>query len=217
MVLKEVDLVQVRRSGEHFKKILRETFDNIPRSAHSIAGMSRWTGINKSSCQRLVQALTKSSSGVDVIITLPGPSGLKQFSSKFKRLIKNKECLENFQQLIEEYQNLIFEYATSQAELKKLLLKSQLTGVANKDAYQKKQRKEAYTTNREITGESIDLYIGFHVVRVNKEDANYIDEIAIAYRKGVELAKNARPYVQAFGGNQNVITVSKPISVSNKM
>jgi hypothetical protein len=210
MALREVDLTLVRRSGEHFKKILKETFEHIPRSAQSIAGMARWTGINKSSCQRLVQAVTKTTGGLDVIITLPGPSALEQFNSKFKKLIDDQDCIENFQQLISEYQNLIFEFATSQSELKKLLIHSQAQGSANKDAYLKKQRKQAYQTNREITGESVDLYIGLHFIRTNSEDPNYIDEIVVANRVGVELAKNARPFVQAFGGNQNEVRVDKP-------
>ncbi|WP_444997774.1 hypothetical protein [Aliikangiella sp. IMCC44359] len=210
MVLKEVDLVQVRRSGEHFKKILRQIFEHIPRSAHSIAGLARWTGINKSTCQRLVQALTKSKDGIDVIVTLPGTNGLNQFYAKFKSLLKNKECLDNFQSLINEYQNLIFDYATSQSELKRKLLFSKAQNSASGDTYTKKLRKVAFETNKEICGEEVDLYLGIHVTRVNKRSKNYLDEIIIANRVGVQFTKNARPFVQAFGGNHKPIQIDKP-------
>ena len=33
MALNEVEVAQIRRAGEHFKKVLRETFELFPRSA----------------------------------------------------------------------------------------------------------------------------------------------------------------------------------------
>ncbi|TQV89734.1 hypothetical protein [Aliikangiella coralliicola] len=215
MALREIDLVQVRRSGEHFKKTLREIFEHIPRTAHSIAGLARWTGVNKSTCQRLVQALTKSVDGIDVIITLPGPGGLNQINSKFKKLINDQESLSNFAQMVGEYENLIFDYATSQSELKRILLQSQAQGAGTKDSYTRKLRKVAYETNREISGETVDLYVAIHVLRVNKDDDSYLDELVVANRVGVELSRNARPFVQAFSGNQKAITVTKPVSVNS--
>lgn len=215
MALREVDLVQVRRSGEHFKETLRELFEYIPRAAHSIAGLARWTGVNKSTCQRLVQALTKSSDGIDVVITLPGPSGLAQLNTKFKKLLNNADCLSHFAQMISEYENLIFDYATSQSDLKRVLLQSQANGSVSKESYTKKLRKVAYETNREICGETVDLYLAIHVSRVNKEDSSFLDELVVANRVGIELSRNARPFVQAFGGNQKVLQVAEPIPVNS--
>ena len=215
MALKKVDLVQVRRSGEHFKKVIREIFEHIPGSAQSIAGLARWTGVNKSTCQRLVQALTKSRDGLDVVITLPGPSGLKQLSKKFRTLINSQDCLDDFSQMAVEYENIIFRYASSQSELKRILLASQEAGSVTRDSYTRKLRKLAYETNREITGESVELYLAIHVSRVSKSDSSYLDELVVANRQGVELSPNARPFVQAFSGNQRSLTVAKPLLVNH--
>ncbi len=213
MPLTEIDLAQLQRSGEHFKKILRETFENIPPNARSIAGIARWTGLNKSSCQRLVQALTKTNDGIDVIVNLPGPNSLTQFSNKFKKLIDNQSCLDDFEQMTEEYQNLIFSFATSQSELKRILQQSMAQGNIVREPYFKRLRKQAYEINKELTGESVDLYFGVHVIRENKNVPTRIDEIVVANRVGVELAKNARPFVQTFSGNQPGLMIEKPNSV----
>ncbi|MET1256883.1 hypothetical protein [Aliikangiella maris] len=216
MVLNEVDLRQVRRIGDHFKKILREVFEHIPRSAHSIAGMSRWTGINKSTCQRLVQALTKTQDGIDVIVTLPGTSGLNQFYNRFKSLLKDEACLEDFHQLITEYQNLIFNYASSQSELKRRLLFSRAHSTTSKDTYTEKLRKNAFELNKEISGEEVDLYLGINISRVNKRSPTYLDEIIVANRIGVQLTKHARPFVQPFSGSFREMELKDPQLFSEK-
>ena len=214
MALNEIDLAQVKRSGEHFKKTLRELFENIPPKSRSIIGLHRWTKVNKSTCQRLVQALTKSTDGIDVVIKLPGPDGLQQFIKKFKKLFEDKSKLGDFDQMIQEYQNLIFSYASSQSNLKRVLLQSSSKTNLNREQYFKKLRMQAYQTNRELTGESIDLYFGIHVIKENKEDKTTVDETVVANRIGVELAKNARPFVQTFTANQGSSDLLPPVAVA---
>ncbi len=212
MALTEIELIQIRRTGEHFKTILRELFDAFPRSARTIAGLARWSGINKSTCQRLVQSLTKTNDGIDVIITLPGISGLNQFEKALIKLAEPAENINSLKQLIEQYHDLILEYASSQSELKRLLQKFQAVGSAV-DSYQMKLKKTAYETNKELSGESVELYLGIHFFRFNPDDRNFIDELIISNRLGVELSRSARPFVQAFGANFNPVNVSHPESL----
>ena len=216
MALTDTELAQIRRSGEHFKLVLRDVLEFFPRSARSIAGLARWSGVNKSTCQRLVQAITKTSNGIDVIMILPGISGLKQFEQAVRKLSVNDECLQKLNELVEQYQDLILEFASSQSELKRLLVKFQAKGSASLDSYQKKLKKTAFETNRELSGESVDLYLGIHFFRFNPEDDSFLDEFILANRLGVELAKSARPFVQAFGANFNKVHINHPKNLSSK-
>ncbi|MFT4927790.1 MAG: hypothetical protein ACI8WB_003904 [Phenylobacterium sp.] len=215
MAFNEVELAQVRRSGEHFKKILRETFEQLPRSARSIAGLARLTGVNKSTCQRLVQALTKSHDGVDVIVTLPGQTGLRQLSDVFAGLITDQESVQNFAQFVEQYEDLILQYASSQSELKRLLLKFQNKSTESFEAYQKKLKKSAFETNKEISGESVECYLGIHIYRVNPQDDSFIDELIVSNRSGIHLTKSARPFVQSYAGNLSKISIGDPVKLDS--
>lgn len=211
MALNESEVAQIRRAGEHFKKVLRDTFAELPRSAVSIAGLAKWTGVNKSTCQRFVQALTKSHDGIDVIVTLPGVNGLRKLAERLEQLLESPERLQGLNQLVAQYQELILEYASSQSELKRLLHQSQLQSTQSLGAYNRIQRKNAFETNKELTGESVDVYLGIHYVRLNPENKNYIDELIIANKQGVELSKAARPFVQNFGGNLGETQLSDPV------
>ena len=213
MALNEAEVAQVRRAGEHFKKILRSTFELFPRSARSIAGLARWTRINKSTCQRFVQALTKSNDGIDVILTLPGASGLKQLEKSFNSLLESSSDLLEFNKMVDEYEDLILQFAASQSELKRQLLKYQNKSTQSFSAYNRKLKKDAYQINRDIAGESVDAYLGIHYFRINPDDPTFLDEFIIANKQGVELSKSARPFVQNFGGNLNEIEIKDPVTI----
>lgn len=216
MLLSDSEVAQIRRAGEHFKKVLRELFDTLPRSARSIAGMARWSGVNKSTCQRLVQALTKASDGVDVIVTLPGSSALQQVSEQFKRLLEFTDVLAEFDRMIEQYEELILKYASSQAELKRLLVKYQSLESPSLQSYNRTLKKSAYDANKEVTGESVDAYIGLHFIRQNRQDKNLLDEMIVASKFGVELSTSARPFVQSFSGNFSELEISAPLSLNQQ-
>ena len=215
MAFNEVELAQVRRSGEHFKKILRDTFEQLPRSARSIAGLTRLTGVNRSTCQRLVQALTKSHDGVDVIMALPGQTGLRQISDVFVGLIADKECALAFERFVEQYEDLILQFASSQSELKRLLVKFQNKSSGSFELYQQKLKKSAFETNREMIGESIDCYLGIHIFRPNPYDHGFIDELIVSNRTGVHLSQGARPFVQSYAGNLKKISVADPLKLDS--
>lgn len=215
MSLNEAEVAQIRRAGEHFKKVLRETFELFPRSARTIAGLARWTKINKSTCQRFVQALTKSSDGIDVIVTLPGISGLKQLEKTINQLLQKNEGLKSFTSMVAEYEDLILEFATSQSELKRSLQKFQNRSSRSFSSYNRKLKKDAYELNRELTGESVDTYVGAHFFRINKDDKNFLDEMIVSQKVGVELTKFARPFVQNFGGNLTAISINDPVTINS--
>jgi len=215
MSLKEAEVAQIRRAGEHFKKVLRDTFEFFPRSARSIAGLARWTGINKSTCQRFVQALTKSGDGIDVIVTLPGISGLQQLEATIVELLDKPEGIEPFISMVAEYEDLILEFATSQSELKRSLQKFQSRSSRSFSSYNNKLKKDAYELNRELSGESVDAYVGAHYFRINQQSAEFLDELILSQKIGVELSNFARPFVQSFGGNLSSISIKDPVSISS--
>ncbi|WMS87091.1 hypothetical protein [Pleionea litopenaei] len=215
MALNESEVAQIQRAGDHFKKVLNETFDVLPRSARTIAGLARWSGVNKSTCQRLVQAFTKTQSGLDVIVTLPGIHGLHQLYDSFLERLSNPQNLERFQQMTGQYEDLILKFATSQSDLKRQLEKYQNQTSGSLQSYSRVMRKNAYETNRELTGESVDLYLSLVFTRVNPRNNAFIDEFIIANKTGVELAHSARPFVQNFGGNLAELTVSHPLILSS--
>ncbi|NVJ49988.1 MAG: hypothetical protein HWE13_08935 [Gammaproteobacteria bacterium] len=210
MALTDSEIAQIQRTGDHFKKVLNETFDLLPRSARSIAGLARWSGVNKSTCQRLVQALTKTQSGLDVIVTLPGVSGLVQLHDSFIDRLREPQNLQRFELMTKQYEDLILKFATSQSDLKRQIEKYQKYTSGSLQSFSRVMRKNAYEMNRELTGESVDLYLGLCFMRVNPNNHTFLDEFIIANKSGVELSHAARPFVQHFGGNLAELVVNHP-------
>ena len=150
-----------------------------------------------------------------MIVTLPGISGLKQVNTAVKKLIDVSDSLHSFNQMVDEYEDLILQYASSQSELKRALQKFQSKASVSADSYNRKLKKSAYETNKEITGESADILAGIHFFRVSPDDDGFIDEFILSNKTGMELSKFARPFVQSFGGNLDEITIQDPIPLDH--
>ena len=69
--MSEHDLMRIRRVGDRLRAGLRTLVEGFPPSARNISGMSRWLGVHKATCQRIVEGLD------------PGRDGLTAFSRLF--------------------------------------------------------------------------------------------------------------------------------------
>lgn len=63
--------------GRTLRRTLAALIESFPPEARSNAGMARWLGINKSTCQRLVEGVRQATDGRDVLVRLPGKRGLE--------------------------------------------------------------------------------------------------------------------------------------------
>ncbi len=211
MSLTKSELSQLNRNGERIKSNVRSILQLVPNQSRTITGLTNWSGVNKSTCQRFIHALTKSASGLDVLLMLPGIKGLHQLADSLNQLLDDEQLNEYFSQLIELYKDNVHEHARSHSQLKTMITSAIQAQQTSPEEANFEIRKQLYQANSELVGESIESSIGIQFLQVNKQDTDFLSEFIVTNRNQVVLKNSARPLIQTFVGNEGQAAVlSKP-------
>src|SRR5688500_4064927 len=81
----EISLTELRRVGESLQGDFDALIGVFPSEARSASEMSRWLGVSRPVCQRLVAAVRRAGDGAEVVAALPGLKGLLQVVERARR------------------------------------------------------------------------------------------------------------------------------------
>lgn len=193
------DFIALNRTGENFKSVLNGLFSQFPQSAHSISGMSKWLDYNKSNCQRILNALQKSRNGKEVLTLLPGISGLDDFISKLKHVSLQKQHILELENVVQAFNHQIKLYAKSHAHLKRLLTDNEpnkITDTVSLSAQQK--RNQHFLCSKQLLSSSIKTLFSCYVLTENQNDKQFLQEVAMITKIGIERSKASPPFVQFY-------------------
>ena len=204
------EVAEIESCAENIRTLLTDIFVFIPRTARSISGFGSFCGINISTSRRFVKAAKESKSGIDAILTLPGPDGLEKIASGLNTQLRSVELEQYFTSLIQQFQELIFTYARSHAELKRKLTLTVNREVMSEAEKECDLRRRLFQENSELIGESVEHYLGIHCVSESQLRQNLISNLTIASCRNVALAHGARPYLQTFSQNSGSVKLSEP-------
>ena len=201
-------LANIDREGELIKSCLTNLVESFPNHAKSITGMSKWLVANKSTCQRMVETLFKTTNGLQVVQLLPGPKGILSFIKLAVKKHINSQLIDEATIAVERFENIIYEYARSHSALKKLIIDSSKkdSGRINKA----EQRKALYEAVKNLTGEIIDTEFKLFILKDSTVDNKYLQHYILSYLENCEFRENSRPILFPFFPNEDASTVPSP-------
>ncbi|MFT4928575.1 MAG: hypothetical protein ACI8WB_004694, partial [Phenylobacterium sp.] len=186
MSLNENELIHLNRTGDQLKSAIKNLILQMPASAQSIVGMSKWLEANKSTCQRLLNVVNKSRDGLDVIKMVPGIDGINQFIEYARNKDIDGLLIQEALKANETFKHDIHSYGRSHSELKR-----KLDGLnkKNQDQYSmsvaEKNRKVHYDASEQLLAESCGLTFAAFIVRPNPVDELCYQELAIVSKQQV--------------------------------
>lgn len=214
--LGETDLIHLNRTGEQLKNAIRSLIEQMPRKAHSIAGMAKWLEANKSTCQRLLNVMNKTHDGLDVIQMVPGFDGINQFIDCAQAKEIDELLIEEAKKACKTFKADIAHFGRSHAQLKRKLmaLKEQQQGQYSLSTAEA-NRKAHFEASQLMLGESSELIFATMIATPNPKDDDYYQEIAIVSRQGVSIKKQARPFMQYYSKDDLPFVSGPNVSLEN--
>jgi hypothetical protein len=198
---------ELMRLGERIKSVLKLTLSELTPHVHSINTLTAFLHYHRSNSQRIFTA-KKSSDGHQVLCTLPGIKAFREFIDKASPYITTStyEKLSKAHQL---YANAIALYASSHADLKR-----QLNALNhNKTPPKTDNRAQLYYAAKSLLGFSIDHICCSYVLTVNQSNSQYLQEVAMISKLGIQRTPEAEPFVQ-FYSHPHPANFNKPARIT---
>ncbi|MDP5214530.1 hypothetical protein ORJ66_15860 [Pseudoalteromonas tunicata] len=212
MVLSEHALEALSRTGDELKYVYSNIIQALPHSAQTLSGLTHFLGYNRSNAQRILNAVNKSDNGHQVIIQMPGCSGLKDFNLCIKKHNVAQQWFVQAQQITLQFESVIKQFSKSHAQLKRALSDTLACGhTAEKNDI----RKLHYTTSKSIMGSSVNTLFSAYVLSESKKNAEFLQEVAIIAKHGIHRAPNAPPFVQ-FYTHPHPEGFTQPLAIDGK-
>ncbi|WP_444997273.1 hypothetical protein [Aliikangiella sp. IMCC44359] len=210
-MLTKQDKKKLEQQGKQLRNSLKNILEGFPWEVQTASGLARATGNSLSSCQRLFSAVNRTSSGCEFLTALPGVAALQSIIDTLPSDIGNSQ-LTQLKDITDNYAKIIFQNGKSQKSLKKMLDEysdaQSLAKISLQDSVN--IRHQAYLYNYNLSGESVEHYLGIHLINTSPTKENYVSEFIIASRKNIELKDGARPFLQPFSGNESPVELKDP-------
>lgn len=118
--LSDAEWAEAQRVWDRLRAELGQLINGLPEHARHASGLSRELDVLRVTCQRVVSALA-SDGGVAALAKLPGPEGLRQFVSAFKRIDAGGAQVEAADAAVGAFERLITVTGGSQTKLNERL------------------------------------------------------------------------------------------------
>jgi hypothetical protein len=115
--LSGAEAARVRRVGRRLREALRAVVLSLPEGDRGGSRMARRLGIDRSICQRVLNAIRPAEDEAVVPVRAPGVQGLETFLSAMRAQGMRRDALAGAEAAVEEFAKLIDDLAGSQAHL----------------------------------------------------------------------------------------------------
>lgn len=126
-----------------------------------------------------------------VLCLVPGYQAMREFLLKGKPYIK-RSTYQSANAAIESFNTIIKRHYQSHAKLKKLIENNQPSHL---NASNVDKRKAFYHASKHLLGASVERLFSGHILQENSENAEFLHEIVMISKKGIERNKSAAPCV----------------------
>ncbi|MBX3322157.1 MAG: hypothetical protein KF757_04120 [Phycisphaeraceae bacterium] len=148
----------LRRFREQFRSLLSE----FPVEAQSASGLARCLGVERTTCQRLVSAVTGPYPGLSLVGQLPGVRGMQiMLKAAEQRDGFRTASLGEAHQAVENLDRTIRELAGSRSKLLRRVSPAEPSSARN--VHDTTARERLFDAASEVTGRSSNLWLAAHV------------------------------------------------------
>lgn len=197
-MLDKEQLDNLESTGQRLRAILSNIVDEFPKSARSIAGMSKWLELNRSNSQRILNAVNNSENGKQALCLLPGIGGISDFLSLVQTKEINSKLIGELKSALEDFEKFISLYCRSHSELKRMLSEAHNEDHRFENSAPLQARLRHFESSKELIGESTEFLFCSYILTENPENSQFLTEHAIVAKQGIKHERNARPFFQHY-------------------
>lgn len=188
---------RARRVGERILAELVELIQSLPIERRAVSEMSRWLGVTRPICQRVVQASRHRGDPLLGLVRLPGVQGLMSFVRAARRTGCDPAAVDAVEAAARRYADLIDEHGGSQARLV-----AAIEGFLAEDSGQPpgaladgpvRARQLIFEGARMITGRHYAAQVGIFLFRPRPDNPDRVDGVSALALLGVERGEAAMP------------------------
>ncbi len=195
------DRAKCEQAARRITVCLRDLYKTLPEHARSATGMSRFLGIVRNTCQRIVTGLADEQPGASTLVKLPGVEGLRHFvNAVADRVSPDPADIAAANNAIDQVQAVFREIAGSQLRLAdRLKTFGDEAGGSDQGADPDlKSRQAHFNASAALANEYVETYVDISVLRaipegstLKRERLNAIGHIGRFAREG------ARPLINS--------------------
>jgi hypothetical protein len=198
--MSDQELIILERVGDRLLAALSSLVAAMPVEAQGISGMSRWLGVHKATCQRVIEGLTQSDEALTAFVRLPGVRALRQLLDGARARGVRPEAVASAEAAIEQFEEVLASRGLSQRGLIDRIasLRSTSRGGTGSTLHRRRaqeQRRVLYSAAKRLTGESLDAKVVVAVVVPSPVDPSRLRASVLVCLRGAVREASARPIV----------------------
>ncbi|MEZ6003710.1 MAG: hypothetical protein R3F33_05950 [Planctomycetota bacterium] len=183
-----------RRVGEQLRSELSALLRHLPPESRGGAALSRLIGIDRSTCQRVLQASRISGDAQEVLVRMPGNEGLGLFIDALEQQGLPKARIKEARAAVVAFSQLIDRLGGSQAALaKRIQAVGGERGERLSEEGELAMREQAFDAMRLLTGSQIDVQSNVLILRPLPGDAGRVEVIGARDMVGLEGRAGSPP------------------------
>jgi len=184
------------RVGDRLQGEFRTLIRAFPLDARTIGGMSRWLGVTKPICQRLLRAVRHRGNGVTALSFFPGERGLHQFLQAAQDQGCDAGLVAAASAAVDRYAALIDAHGGSQARL--LAALESMGDETTQDAAAAtdrmlEARMSAFEGLRQVTRREFDTQVAVFLYRPCADDPARVDCVTAMGMIGIRRSAGSLP------------------------
>ena len=193
--LDETEREAVTRAVSTLRSELRALVGSLPVEGQTASGMARLLGVERTTCQRVVSAITPPDAGLELVSQLPGTRGLRMLVDAAEAAGPDGATLASTRSAIRAYDELIRRLAGSQTKLIKRVERT-LPGEVGSDGVtgrDEQARAMLFESAEQLTGRSSELWLAVHLFTPDREHPGLVLDTRAHGLVGHRAAADAVP------------------------
>ncbi len=195
----DLELMRIQRVGDRLRASFRSLVDGFPPHARNISGMSRWLGVHKATCQRIVEGLDPGRDGLAALARFPGTEGMRSHIAAATARGVASELIENAASAVEAYESLLTTHGHTQRGLVRIIesLRHEAAGPGGQPdrEFAEDQRKALFDGAKRVTGEEMRGKGVVAIIRPRADQPSRLEAIIYSHLVGVRRHTFSRPIV----------------------
>lgn len=175
---------EIARFGDRLASELDALIRLVPPAHLTASALSRWLGINRGTCQRVLLAARAAGDGVEALRRAPGVDGMDEFVKAIGARIGRRAEVDLAEAMVQDYAHLVQRAGGSHSKLVRLGMRGD-TDAESADAQTASPREDALVAaRREIyqaswitTGARTEANVGFQAFRPSEDAPGMVDAI----------------------------------------
>lgn len=192
--MNHAELEQLTRDGEAMIAAFSRVVSAMPPEGQGIGPMSRFLGVHKGTCQKVVEGANGSSGGLHAFARFPGVSALSMYLDACRSHGIQGDVIEAAEVAVRRLDSILERYDVSQRGLLDLIAAAKPNesdaAIADRSHV---ERRALFAAAKRVTGESMDSKIGLATVIPHPTLAGKLRIVGMVALQGVQREPYARP------------------------